>query len=77
MIAIVQSLSPVQLFATPWTAARQASLPFTVSWSFLKLMSIKSVMPFNHLTFHCLLLLLLSVFPRIRVFSSESALQNR
>ena len=61
-------------FATPWTAARQASLSFTISRSLLKFMSIVSVMPSNHLILCCPLLLLLSVFPRIRVFSNESAL---
>ena len=64
----------VQLFATPWTAARQASLSFPISWSFLKLMSIESVMPSNHLIICRPLLLLPSIFPRIRVFSSKSAL---
>ena len=68
----VQSLSCVQLFATPWTAARQASLSITNSWSLLKLMSIESVMPSNHLTLCHLLLLPLSIFPSIRVFSNES-----
>ena len=69
----VQSLGPVQLFATPWTAARQASLSVTNSWSLLKLMSIESVMPSNHLIL-CPLLLPPSVLPSIRVFSDESAL---
>ena len=69
----VQLLSPVWLFATPWTTACQASLSFTVSQRLLKLMSIELVMPSNHLIrYH--LLLLPSVFPSIRVFSSESAL---
>ena len=58
----------------PWTAAHQASLSFTVSWSLLRLMSIESVMPSNHLILCHLLLLLPSIFPSIRVFSSESAL---
>ena len=58
----------------PWTAAHQASLSFTISCSLLKLMSIKSVMPSNHLILWCPLLLLPSIFPSIRVFSSESAL---
>ena len=49
ILAVVQSLSPVQLFVTPWTAAHQPSLSFTISWSSLKLMSIESVMPSNHL----------------------------
>ena len=67
----VQSLSHVQLFATPWTAAGQASLSITNSQSLLKLMAIRSVMPSNHLIL-CPLLLLPSMFPSIRVFSSES-----
>ena len=71
----IQSLSCVHLFVTPWTAARQASLSFTVSWSLLKLMSIESVMPSNHLILCCPLLLLLLIFPRIQVFSNESALR--
>ena len=70
----VQLLSCVQLFATPWTAALRASLSITNSWSLLKLMSIKLVMPSNHLILCHPLLLLLSVFPNIRVFSSESTL---
>ena len=76
-ICLVQSLSCVRLFATPWTAARQASLSVTNSWSMLKLMFIESVMPSNHLILCCPLLLLPSVFPSIRVFSSESALHIR
>ena len=71
-ISSVQSLSCVQLFVTPWTAAHQPSLSFTNYQSFLKLMSIKSVMPSNHLTLCCPLLLLPSIFPSIRVFSNES-----
>ena len=70
---VVQSLSYVQLFVTPWTATCQASLSFTISWSFLKLIFIELVMPSNHLILCCLLLLLPSIFPRIRVFSSELA----
>ena len=70
----VQSLSRVRLFATPWTAACQASLSITNPWSLLKLMSIESVMPSNHLILCCPLLLLPSIFPSIRVFSSESVL---
>ena len=73
----VQLLSYVSLFATPWTAARQASLSITNCWSLLKHMSIESVMPSNHLILCCPLLLLPSVFPSIRVFSSESALPIR
>ena len=59
---------------TPWTAAQQTSLSFTISWSLLKLMSIESVMPSSHLTLCHPLLLLPSIFPSIRVFSNESAL---
>ena len=70
----VQSLSCVWLFVTPWNAACQVSLSFTISWSLLKLRSIESMMPSNHLIVYCPLLLLLSIFPSIRVFSSESAL---
>ena len=70
-------LSCVCLFSTPWTAARQASMSFTISWSLLKLMSIESLMPSNHLIFCCPLLLLPSIFPSIRGFSNESALCNR
>ena len=73
----VQSLSCVQLFATPWTSARQASLSITNSRSLPKLMSIESVMPSNHLIFCHPLLLLPSIFPSIRVFSNESALRIR
>ena len=67
----VQSLSDVWLFVTPWTAALQASLSITNFRSLLKLMSIKSVIPSKHLILCCPLLLLPSIFPRIRVFSSE------
>ena len=70
----VQSLSPVQLFATLWTAPCQAALSFTSSQSLLKLMIIKSVMPSNHPTLCRPLLLLPSIFPSIRVFSNESVL---
>ena len=73
----VQSLSCVWLFATPWTAACQASLSITNSQSLLKLMSIRSMMPCNHLILYCPLLLLPSIFPSIRVFSSESVLLIR
>ena len=73
----VQSLCHVQLFATPWTATRQASLSITNSWNLLKLMSIESVMPSNHLILCHLLLFLPSVFPSIRVFFNESALHIR
>ena len=68
------SLSCVQLFATPWTAACQASLSITNSWSLLKLMSIELVMPSNHLILCHPLLLLPSIFPSNRVFSNESVL---
>ena len=70
----VQLISCVQLYATPWTAACQASLSITNSQSFLKLMSVESVMPSNHLLLCHPLLLLPSVFPSIKVFSSESVL---
>jgi len=70
----VQSVSHVRLFATPWTAACQASLSITNSWSSLKLMSIASVMPSSHPILCRPLLLLSSIFPSIRVFSSESVL---
>ena len=73
----VQSLSRVRLFATPWTTARQASLSITNSQSPPKPMSIKSVMPSNHLILCHPLLLLPSIFPSIRVFSNESALRIR
>ena len=69
--------SHIQLFATPWTAARQASLSITNSQSLLKLISIDSVMPSNHLTLCHPLFLLLSIFPRIGVFSNESILPIR
>ena len=74
---VVQSLSHVLLFVTPWTAAHQAPLSSTVSWSFLKFMSIESVMPSNHLILCCPFLLLPTIFPSIRTFSSESALHIR
>ena len=72
----VQSLSRIRLFATPWTAARQASLSITNSRSPPKPMSIESMMPSNHLTLCRPLLLLPSIFPSIRVFSNESALHT-
>ena len=74
MIVVVQLLSHVQLFAAPWTAAHQASLSITISWSLLKLMSIELVMPSNHLILCHPLLLLPSIFPSTGVFSTESAL---
>ena len=73
----VQSLSRVWLFATPWTAARQASLSTANSWSLLKLISIKLMMPFKHLILCHPLLLLPATFPSIRVFSNESVLHIR
>ena len=75
--AVVQLLSHVRLFVSPQTAVRQASLSITNSQSLLKLMSIESVMPSNHLILCHLLLLLPSIFPSIRVFSNESFLLNR
>ena len=76
-VSSVQSLSHVRLFATPWTTARQASLSITSSLSLLKLMSIESVMPSNHLILCHPLLLLPSIFPSIRVFFNVSALGTR
>ena len=73
-ISSVQSLHHVRLFVTPWTAARQASLSITNSQSMLKIMSIKSGIPANHLILCCPLLFLSSIFPSIRVFSSEAVL---
>ena len=75
--SLVQLLSLVQLFATPWTAARQVSMSITNSQSLLKLMSIKLVMPSNHLILCHPLLLSPSIFPSIRVFSNESVLHIR
>ena len=77
VIVVIQLLSRVQLFVTPWTAARQASLSFTISQSWLKLMSIESVMPSKHLILCHPLLLLPSIFSSIRVFSNESSLRIR
>ena len=74
ILSSVQSLSRVRLFATPWTAARQVSLSFTNGRSLLKLTCIELLMPSNHLILCCPLLFLPSVFPSIRVFSSESVL---
>ena len=73
-VVVIQSLSHVQLFVTPWAAALQASLSFTISWSLLKLMSIESVTPSNHLILCHPLLLPPSIFPSIGVFSNESVL---
>ena len=77
MCRVVQSLSHVWWFATPWTAPCQVSLSITNSRSLLKLMSIKSVIPSNHLILCCPLFLLLLIFPNIRVFSNESVLHIR
>ena len=77
LISVVQSLSCVRLFATPWTAARQASLSITNSWSLLKLVAIESVMPSNHLILCRPLFLPPSIFPSIRLFSNESVLHIR
>ena len=77
LFSSVQLLSHVWLFVTPWTVACQASLSITNSQSLLRLMSIESVMPSNHLILCCPFLLLPSVFPSIRVFSNESALRIR
>ena len=75
--SLVQLFRRVPLFASPWTAACQASLSITNSWSLHKLMSIESIMPSNHLTLCCPLLLLPSIFPSISVFSNESVLHIR
>ena len=77
VVAAVQPLSRVWLFETSWTAARQAPLSFTISWSLLKFMSIELMMPSNHLILCHPLLLLPSIFPSIKVFSTESALHIR
>ena len=76
LVVVVQSVSHVLLFVTPWTAAGEASLSFSIFLSLLKFMSIELVMPSNHLILYCPLLLP-SVFPSVRVFSSESALSIR
>ena len=76
VVVVVQSLGSVRLFSTPWTAACQASLSFTVSWSLLKFMSLESVMLSNHLI-PCQVVLLPSILASIRVFSNESALGIR
>ena len=75
VVVVIQWLSHVWLFATPWTTARQASLSITNSWSLLKLMSIESVMPSSHLILCHPLLFLYSISPSIKVFSSESVLR--
>ena len=76
LFAVAQSLSCVQLFVTPWTAAHQASPSSTISQSLLKLMSIESLMPSNHLVLCHPLLLLPLIFPSIRVFSNKSTLHQ-
>ena len=76
-VCLLLLFSCVQLFAAPWTAAHQASLSFTISWSLLKLTSIQSVMPSNHLILCCPLLLLPSIFPSITISSNELALHIR
>ena len=75
--AVVQSSSSVWLFANPWTAACQAPLSYTISWSLLKFISIESVMLSNHLILCCPLLLLPPIFPSIKAFSNEWALHIR
>ena len=77
LVAVVWSLSHVQLFETPWTAAHQAFLSFTISRSLLKFMFTESVIPSNHLFLHSSLLYLPSIFSRIGVFFSESAVHIR
>ena len=74
VLVVIQLLSHVWLFVTSWTASRQAPLTFAIYWSLLKFMSIKLMMPSNHLILCHLLLLLPSIFPSIRVFSNESVL---
>ena len=76
LIVVVQSLRHVRLFVTPWIAACEAFLSFTISWSLLKLMSTESVMPSNYLILFGPLLLLPSIFPTISFFSDESAETN-
>ena len=77
VFVVVQSLSCVQFFVTPWTAAHQASLSFTISQSLLNFMFIESVMPSNHFILCCPLLLLPSIFPSNRVFSNELILGSK
>ena len=76
-VVVVQSLSCIQLFATPWTIAHQVPLSSTISWSLFKFMFIESGLLTNHLILYCPLLLLLSIFPNIRVFSNRSSLRKR
>ena len=75
IVVIIQSLSHVWVLVTPWTAACQDSLSFTISWNLLGFMSLELMMPSNHLILCCPLLLLHSIFPSIRVFSNDSALR--
>ena len=77
VLVIIQLLSHVRLFETPWTASHQASLSFTISLHLLKLMCIEMVMPLNHLILCCPFYLLSSIFPSNRVFANESALHIR
>ena len=77
IFAVFHSLNYIRLFVTPWTVIHQASLLFTISQSLLKVMSIESVMPSNHLILYCPLLLLSSIFPSTKVFSNELALHIR
>ena len=77
LLSFIQSLSHVRFFVTPWTAASQPSLSFTISWSLLRLMSIESVMLSSHFILCHPLLFLPSIFPRIRVFSNELELQHQ
>ena len=76
-VVVVQFLSHVRFFVTPWTAASQTPLSFTISWRLLRFMSIELVMLSNHLILCCPLLFLPSIFPSIRVFPSELALHIR
>ena len=77
ILAVVQLLGRVWLFVTPWTEACKASLPFSISQSFLKLMPIESVTPSNHLILYCPLLLLSSIYPSTRVFPNELTVHIR
>ena len=77
LACFLQFLNHVRLFETPWTTAHQAPLPFAISWSLLKLMSIELMMPSNHRILCCPLLFLPSAFPSIRIFSNKWALHIR
>ena len=77
LVVVVQLLSHIWRLVTPWTAACQSSLSFTISWSLFKFISIKSVMLSNHLILYCPLLILPSIFPCVRVFSNELTLHIR